>query len=92
MAYLNRLRDLEIGRVYTPHKDVKRKSPGHWHNNYYIPLERVSAKDIKAITVNPSKPADVSVSDTWSDFVRRSMFKDITDDAIALKGFFNAIF
>lgn len=92
MAYLNRLKDLEVGRVYTPHKDVKRKSPGHWHNNYFMPLERVTARHVKAISINQEKGVEISDSQNWSDFVQDSLFKDVTDETVVLKKVLIAIF
>lgn len=92
MPYLNRLKDFEVGKIYIPHKDIRRRDSAHWHNNYYIPVKHYGRSKMKVITINSEKGANITDTAKWSDFVRKSIFKDVTDWRLAIIKVFDGIF
>lgn len=76
MAYFNKIRDLEVGKIYEVYKDQKRKSLAHWHNSYFIPIYQISKSQFEMIVVNPVSGADVTTTKEMSTFVTKSVFKE----------------
>lgn len=80
MGDIKKRADFQVGHIYKPYKDVARKDPAHWHNEYMIPIESHGRSKFTVISFNQARGADIGHTDSWSPFVRKSLFKDITDE------------
>lgn len=79
--YIVKRKDFQVGHIYTPWKDAARKDPAHWHNSYYIPIESHGRSKFTMLSFNKAWGAGKSHhTDSWNSFIRKSMFKDVSDD------------